>query len=341
MGVKPGIEKRAEKLREAGVDYWFDPMTHALQMPGVGDYRYYSGYSLWGGPQGDITDPAYRDEHIRRVFHMQKTLEAPLLAPTVLLHTGLSNTSSLALELSRNCRDLGEAVTLSIAGSGSFWASKSDLDAHIGSLVALEPAGWFITFTHPGEDLPPSFTAEEIAGVCRTVRALSEYAQVYVSHGDFAALPAVAAGAYAVGTGWDKRQRMSRYGDYGARESGGQARWYARPTLKGLLGTLSVNEGALLLAQAPRLAQSLGGLPAPGPGEAFQHHVAQLQSAVHDLATAGGYEDRYLKLDDMYSGAKAAWALVSSRTGIRNHADKWIDPLQAGLRKYGHSEGWK
>jgi hypothetical protein len=339
-GNKPGVVKRAEELRDANVGYWFDPMTHALQMPGVGDFRYYAEFDLWGGPRGDVTDAAYRDEHVNRVFRIQKELKAPLLAPTLLLHTGLSNVSALALDLARASHNTAPEAAFAIAGSGSFWSSGTDLDAHVGSLLSLQPQGWFLTFTHPGGDLPPAFTAAEIAGVCRTVRALSEYAPVYISHGDIAALPAVAAGAFAVGSGWDKRQRISRYGDYEVRVASGQASWYVRPTFRGLMATLTVNEGALLQAQDSKLATALGGLPAPGAKEAFLHHVRELAHMVNTVASAADYEAKFRRLDAMYTTASTAWANYARVTGSRNNSDRWIVPLQAGLREYGRSEGW-
>lgn len=57
-GNKPGIANRVDEFRAAGVSYWFDATTHALQMPGVGDFRYYADYNLWGGPVGDLTQDA-------------------------------------------------------------------------------------------------------------------------------------------------------------------------------------------------------------------------------------------------------------------------------------------
>ena len=267
-GVKPGIVERAREFKDLSIPCWFDPMTHALQMPGVGDFRYYSEFDLWGGPRGDLTDGFYRTEHVRRVFNMQTALASPHIAPTLLLHAGLSNDSTLALQLARASVEQDPATVLSIAGSGSFWASVKDLDSHIGGLAVLRPAGWSLTFTRPSNGLPPDVTADEVFGLCRTVRALSEYAPVYVSHGDLAALPAVAAGAYAVGTGWDKRQRSVSYSDYVLRTEG-IGKWYIRPTLIGLLGTLSGAESALLETQAPELADWLGGTPTPGAKEAY------------------------------------------------------------------------
>ncbi|HEY3547828.1 MAG TPA: hypothetical protein VGK17_17285 [Propionicimonas sp.] len=342
-GNKPGIANRVDEFKRAGVPYWFDVITHALQMPGVGDFRYYAEYSLWGGPIGDLTQDAYRREHVRRVFKHQRDLAAPYLAPAPLLPSGLNNISTLALDTARVALELEPTAQLTIAGVGTFWSDGRDLDAHVGALAALAPSGWFVSFAQPDSDLPPKLTADEVFGVCRTVRALSEYAPVHISHGDLAALPAVAAGATTVGTGWDKRQRVLAYTDYSARPpSTGVASWYERPTLLELLGTLTKSEGALLAQQAPALATHLGGLPTvPGPKPSFLHHVAQLDAAVRRVqGTNASYKQRCDELDAMYSAASANWAALRAATGMPDRSGTWIAPYQQGLRMYAQSEGW-
>ena len=342
-GNKPGIANRIDEFKTAGVPYWFDSTTHALQMPGVGDFRYYAEYNLWGGPVGDLTQDTYRREHARRVFKRQGELGAPYLAPAPLLPSGLNNVSTLALEMAKVALELQPTARLTIAGVGTFWSDGRDLDAHVGALAALDPSGWFISFVQPDNGLPPKLTADEVFGICRTVRALSEYAPVHVSHGDFAALPAVAAGATTVGTGWDKRQRVVSYTDYAARTEGaGIASWYERPTLLGLLGTLEKADGALLAQQAPALAAALGGVSTvPGPKSSFLHHVAQLDAAVRRIQDAGSsYKQRYDELDAMYSSASTDWAAVRAATGMRDRSGIWVTPYQQGLRMYAQSEGW-
>lgn len=342
-GNKPGIANRVDEFRRARVPYWFDATTHALQMPGVGDFRYYVEYSLWGGPIGDLTQDAYRREHVRRVFKQQHDLGAPYLAPAPLLPSGLNNISTLALDTARVSLELQPTAHLTIAGVGTFWSDGRDLDAHVGALAALAPPGWFLSFAQPDNDLPPKLTADEVFGICRTVRALSEYAPVHISQGDFAALPAVAAGATTVGTGWDKRQRVLSYTDYSARPpSTGVASWYERPTLLGLLGTLAKGEGALLAQQAPALATLLGGLPTvPGPKSSFLHHVAQLDTAVRTIqGTNASHKERYEQLDAMYSAASANWVALRAATGTPDRSGIWVTPYQQGLRMYARSEGW-
>lgn len=345
-GPKPGIRERVDEIRRAGVAYWFDPTTHALQMPGVGDWRYYQQFNLWGGPPGDLTTDSLRREHIRRAFRVQDEVGAPHLAPAPLLQSGLSNMSTLAFDTARTALELAADTRLTIAGTSTFWSDGADLDAHIGALAALQPPGWFISFVQPDNELPPALTADEVHGVARTVRALSEYAPVHVSHGDFAALPAVAAGATTIGTGWDKRQRVVAYTDYAARPMpqpgdtpmGG---WYTRPTLLGLLGSLENRDGELLGRQDPALTTALGGLPTtPGAKGAYLHHVAQLNIAIERIQAIVDDESRYRALDADYTAASRNWAAVRASTGIRDQSDKWIAPLQQGLRMYARGEGW-
>lgn len=342
-GKKPSIANIAEKLRGAGVSFWFDATTQALQMPGVGDYRYYDEYNLWGGPRGDLSQHPYRRGHVERVFQRQRELGAPYLAPTLLLPSGLNNLSTLALETAKTALDLQPATWLTISGIGTLWGDGRDLDAHIGAMSALCPEGWFVSLVQPQSELPPRLTAEEVFGICRTVRALSEYAPVHISHGDFAALPAVAAGATSVGTGWDKRQRVVSYKDYGPRsEKPGSAQWYKHPAFLGLLGTLPVKEGELMEQQAPALTNRLGGLPTPPEAKYYYlKHASQLNAAVQQIKGAGAdFKKRFDELDDMYSKATRNWKAVQVSTGIPDRSTLWIEPYHEGLRLYAKSEGW-
>ncbi len=346
QGFKRGYPIRTGEFHDYGIAHWFDATTHALGMPGVGDYRFYREFDLWGGSEGDLSTDVARRDHVRRVFRVQDEVHAPHLAPAPLLAAGLTSLSANALDTARVALEMHSDTWLTIAGTASFWSDGTDLDAHVGALAALQPAGWFISFIQPDSELPPKLTADEVFGIARTVRALSEHAQVHVSHGDFAALAAVAAGAHSVGTGWDKRQRVVAYNDYAARavptpgqEQGGG--WLERPTLLGLLGSLSKNDGALLGRQDAALATRLGGLPTvPGAKAGYLHHAAILNSAVAAVQGAGGYEDRFRTLDAMYTRAATGWAAIQTSTGIRDLSARWVDPFQQGLRLYAVSEGW-
>jgi hypothetical protein len=336
-----GTREMAALLHDTGIEVWFDPSTHALQMAGVGDFRYYDEYDLWGGPRGDLATPAAREDHQRLVFDIQDRLGACHLAPTILLHHGESDTSQHALDLARVAVDLDPGAWLSVAGTAPFWASGAALDAHIGALAQLQPAGWFLTVARPLSTLPVEASVEEVHGLCRSTRALSEYAPVHISHGDLAALPAVAAGATRVGTGWDQRQRICAFSNYSARdpnaEGGG---WYERPTLVGLLGSLKTNEAAVLATQDAARATRLGPLPPPGPKEAFLHHLAVLNDIVARLVAQPDHERRYRVLATAYAAAAAEWPTVADITGSPLGAADWITVLANGLGQYAQGEGW-
>lgn len=340
-GKKPGIRERAQELGGDGVAVWFDATTHALQMGGVGDFRYYDEFDLWGGPRGDLSTHANRDDHIRKVFDVQDVIGAPHLAPTVLLHTGLSDTSVLALDLARQAVDRDPGCWITIAGTNPFWASGSALDAHIGALAPLEPSGWFVAIARPLSTIPVAATSDETFGLCRTVRALADDAPVHVSHGDVAALPAVAVGAATVGTGWDKRQRVLSFVDYEPRVTGSTGGgWYERATVRGLIGSLSTSEANVLQSRDSVLAARLGGLPAPGPKEAYIHHIGCLAALVNDIAGQPTFEDRYRRLNNLYAGARTEWSTVQRLATSDTSAADWIDPLASGLLAYGAEEGW-
>ncbi len=340
-GKKPGIARRIATLVGNNVPVWFDPMTHVLQMTGVGDFRFYDEYDLWAGARGDLSSPALLEEHVGKVFAVQDELHCPHLGPTVLLHSALGNDSVMALELAREAVRRDPATHITVAGTSSFWSGGTDLDAHIGALDSLAPGGWSLAVIRPTTGLPVPAQAEEVHGLCRTTRALSESAHVHISHGDLAALPAVAAGAHTIGTGWDQRQRVSSFGDYGPRDpdaTGGG--WYQRPTLRGLLGSLTANEATRLDTRNSALTRRLGGLPAPGPRETFDHHVEVLATLVTALQNETDEKQRCSDLRQLYVDAAAAWPPVQTITGCAAGATEWLSALSGGLDLYATTEGW-
>lgn len=337
-----GAEDVATMLKDAKAEVWFDATTHALQMAGVGDFRWYDDYDLWAGARGDLSTAVSREEHVRRVFELQDLLGALHLGPTILLHHGESAQSQQALDLAQAAIDRDPRCHLSIAGTGPFWSSASALDAHIGALAQLSPAGWSLSVVRPILALPVEVNAGEVEGLCRTTRALSEYAPVHVSHGDLAALPAIAAGASSVGSGWDQRQRVCAFGNYGARDpnAGGGGSWYERPTFRELLGSVTPGEAAVVERRDAALYSRLGPPPAPGAKEAYLHHLAVLNGAVAAIVGQVSYERRYRALGAMYVAARSEWPRIETLTSTRAGGSAWIDDLAAGLASYGIAEGW-
>jgi len=339
-GYKQSAQETVDRLKAEGAEVWFDPETHALQMPAVGDFRYYDDWPLWDGPRGQLTSHAEMRGHVERVFGEQDGLGVPHLAPTVLLHSAQSPASRQALDLARVAVEVDSACRLAIAGDSAFWSSGLTLDAHVGGLAQLEGGGWWLTVVRNFNVLPVPAMPEEVHGVCRTVRAFSEDGTVHVSHGDLAGLPAIAASATTLGTGWDPRQRVSCYGSYEARAPGDGGQWFSQATLEGLLSLMSRADASLLEQRDPTLSNRLlpGTVP-PGANEAFIHHVDVLSRVVADLR-GRAHRDAYQALADRYNAAQADWLSVAAAIGSRSRADTWISPLHDGLHRYGQTEGF-
>lgn len=346
---KPGLQATVARLRDAGLTVYVDPTSHVMQMPGMGDVRYYDDYGLWGGVRGDISTAANRREHIQRVFDLQDRVGVPRIAPTALLHAPTSATSVQALDLARQAADIcshdGMKFYQSVAGSTAFWSGAS-LDAHVGALAQVEAAGWFLVDVHATNALPVPAQPAEITGLCRTARALAELrspALVHVSHGDYAALPLVAAGATSVGTGSDTRQRVCAYTSYTPRdpEPGGGG-WFQRPTLGHLCGFLPRQEAEVVESRDGALAAAI----TPGPLHpdqvqlAFDHHLRCLGGAVGEIIAAGGPRERFRELVRIYDGALDAWARVQQHVNPSSGPEAWIRPFREGLLAYGQAEGW-
>jgi hypothetical protein len=338
------VQTVAERIKRKGGEVWFDPGTHVLQMPHAGDFRYYSEWDLWDGTPGDLTTAVSKDSHVKKVFAVQSTLGAPLLAPTVLLHSSQSSASMQAFEIAQAAKSAanGGDFWLSVAGDSHFWSSQRDLDAHIGLLDQLEPTGWLLSVARPISSVPVSAEGDEVAGLMRTTFALKESARVAIGHGDLAGLAAVAAGAETVGSGWDVRQRVLAFPDFVQRPDNGQSggSWYVRPTLEILLGNLTPNEYSVLQNQQPVLADRLyTGTHFAGPQNAFKQH-AQVLTSVIDGFSAHDIRSRIDILRESYLSAIAEWPRVQRITGSATASDQWIAPLLIGLDKFAADEGW-
>lgn len=337
---KQSGHKTAERLREGNAEVWFDAATHVLQMPNVGDFRYYDDWDLWPGTKGMLETEGDQRDHIQRVFAIQDALQAPHLAPTILLHSPQSSTSQRALRMAEIATADDRDCHITIAGDSAFWAGGNALDAHIGGLAQVEAAGWFLVVTRNIAVLPVPAAEEEVHGLCRTARALSEDGPVHVSHGDLAGLPAIVAGASSLGTGWDPRQRVSAYASYVQRTAGGDGgQWFAKRTLQGLLSLLGRAETQLLATQNAALTTRLlpGTLP-PGTVEGWDHHASVLASLVNGLQPNGAAA--YEALRDLYVSARTDWGRVASTIGCASEANAWLSELELGLGRLASTEGW-
>jgi hypothetical protein len=339
---KQGAQQTVERIHDAGGQVWLDATTHALQMPSVGDFRYYDQWDFWGGEAGDLSSRPMLSDHVARVFEVQSGLGVSHLAPTLLLHHPESTTSERALELAQIAMELDPTAYISIAGDSAFWAAGEALDAHVGALAQLEPPGWFVTIARAIPVLPASVYADEVFGLCRTARSLSEESTFHVSHGDLAGLPAVAAGATSVGTGWDPRQRVCSYANYMEREeTNGGGAWLTRVTFEGLLSVLVRQEAELLMSQDNGRATRLlpGGLPPAGPEEAFLWHATTLSRVVRELVALDN-EAAFRSLLVRYEEAQDEWPIVAALTHTASAGDAWIRPVREGLELYGREESF-
>jgi hypothetical protein len=338
---KQAASQMVQRLQAGGVEVWLDPETHALQMPAVGDFRYYDGWPLWGATRGALNSDAEMRDHVERVFAAQDALDVPHLAPTILLQSPRSEASVRALTLARIAIDLDPDARLAISGDTTFWSAGTALDAHVGALAQLEAPSWSLSVARQFTVLPVAATDEEIHGLCRTARALSEDAVVHISHGDLAGLPAVAAGAQTVGTGWDPRQRVLAYASYEARTSGGDGgSWFQQSTLEGLLSLLVRGEAQALYAQDQALAtRLLPGTVPPGATEAFLHHVAVLNRVVTAL-NAADYAAAHADLSARYTAAVGDWDAVAQALSTASRANGWLSAVANGLQAYGSTEGF-
>lgn len=339
-GYKRAARETVKRLQDSGAEVWFDPETHALQMPAVGDYRYYDGWPLWGGPRGQLANDAEMTAHVESVFDVQDDLGLAHLAPTILLHSPQSATSQQALRLAEIAIGIDPNCRVSIAGDAAFWANGSSLDSHVGALAQLEPGGWWVTVVRNFTVLPVQAIPEEVHGLCRTARALGDHGIVHISHGDLAGLPGIAAGATSLGTGWDPRQRVAAYESYEARAGGEGGQWFQQVTHDGLLSLLPRANAQTLATQDPALsARLLPGVYTPGAKESFLHHVEVL-GAITAALTQADHQHAYSALMTRYTTAVTDWASAASAVGIPTRSDAWIDPFFNGLQLYGLTEGY-
>jgi hypothetical protein len=341
-GYKVDAVQTIGRIRDAGGEPWFDPQTHALQMPHVGDFRYYDEWQLWQSQRNDLTTEAAQRTHAERVFEIQAGLEVPLLSPTILLSSPSGLLAQLSADLAAVARSAGgERVWISIAGDAQFWASGIELDALVGRLDQLQPAGWYLTVARPTSAIPVGVDPREVFGLARTALALSSDRPVVIGHGDLSALPAFAAGASAIGSGWDVRQRVLGYSDYVERASEDtQGRWFARPTMEGLLGVIPRSVYEVVHNESQAFANSITpGRVGERPEEAFAHHARTLTGFMRQLNPLGPKE-RVGELLSWYRSAEANWGRVAAITGATIGSRQWVDPFAAGLQLLQDEEGW-
>lgn len=339
---RPSAAHCVEVIHEAGGEAFFDPTTHGALVPGANSFEYYDRWSLWpGATRGALDDDAVR-AHVERAIAIQRELGVTPIAPTLRLDSPSAAGASTTLQMAQQALRLDERCYVAVAGSARFWASGVDLDAHIGALAGLRPAGWIITATRETMQYPwPGLDADEVEGICRSVHSASlRGSRVICGHGDFAGLPAVAAGADYVGTGWDVRHRV--WSEDMFRDSPGVRTPSQRIAHRGLLASLKRPEAERLLAGDRPLSERLvpGAIPV-SQNPQWRHHVGSVRDVVDRVVGAGSRQQRVEELRTIYQEAQADFAAASSHAHpMEAGYDRWIEPLSEGLEQYAAIEGW-
>lgn len=331
-----------ERVRARGGEVILDATTHGVTLPGANNWTNYNTWDLWSGPRGDLTNKGYRESHLNSVFARQRTLGVQHLVPTVALDSPIGAEAEIALALADEGAAIQPGAWQSLAGRRGFWLSP-DLDNYVGAMQQMRAPVWFITLVRDHADYPPDMTeAAQTAAFCRTVDSLSRRSRVVVCHADLFGLPAIAAGATGLGTGWHTKQRVCSPATFQINDPDQirrAATWY---TYLGLVARLHSNESRTLTTQNPARARALYSGPISSLGQDIRlHHLDVIQTLI---ATVGGlsttkekvsalrriYETAAAELDDLARLYSRAFAV--QRAG---HLDGSLD----GLREYASAEG--
>jgi hypothetical protein len=335
-------EAFSKRVRDQGGSVVVDATTHGVSLPGTNNWANYNTWDFWRGPRGDLSTAEYRKAHVEATFIRQDELGVQRLTPTVALDNPIGADADVALALADEGKAADPQAWQSLAGRRGFWLS-ADLDNYIGAIQQLRSPVWFLTLIRDNSDYPPDMTeAAQTAAFCRTVDSLSRRSRVVVCHADLFGLPAVAAGASSIGTGWHTKQRLCSPATFQSNDPEQvrrQAKWF---TYLGLVARLHNNESQILVAQdAARAASLYSGRVADVGRDMRLHHLSVVQSLV---ATVSGwpskrekvaalrsiYEDASSELDDL--AKKYSRVFTSQRVAH-------IDGSFEGLQAYAMAEG--
>ncbi|MCA9624620.1 MAG: hypothetical protein KC731_36605 [Myxococcales bacterium] len=314
----------------------FDPTTHALH-PGSNHFQYYDTWNLWPGPIGVAGGTG--DEHVRRCLAAQAQLGVRSIVPAPAVRNAIDPEAHLALAMMGAGLRLDAGAIVTVCGTASFWESGPALDAYIGSVAQLRPSEVFVSILQSQDEYPARLRPACIFGVCRSAHALALRSKVTLCHGDFAGLPAVAAGVSTLGTGWDLGQR--RLTSSLSVKVRSERRNSQRCTYQGLLASLKGSEVQRLEVRSPSLSHQLvpGAVPADMV-ELWKHHIATLHR-IHGIIMSGG--NRAVQVATLRSLYAMATTNFGSVKGVARplEADelRWIGPFSAGLEAYAASEG--
>lgn len=342
----PSASDLAKAVRDVNGEVLLDPMTHALFLPGSNKLDFYDSWELWGPAGTTLEGTAAQLVHVERIFERQSQIGAPNLAPTLQLQSQVSPDAYRALEIARVARGLDKDCWQSLVGTRAFWASGPHLDAYVGSLAALRAPVWVVTVANElvAGQVPDLTDTAAFAGLCRTVHSLSLRSRVIVSFADFAGLPAVAAGADTVGSGWDRGQRTFDPLAFRTNSDDGPRIPAAYVTQGGLNSVLRRDTAEAIerwdSASAVRIR---GGTMPPSDNAERMHHLQQLRAAV--LQVNGGGRARQARVNELRSRYQSAVtdfdALIAGLPRIVRDSDKeaWTSNPASILEAYAASEG--
>ena len=341
----PSAADVASAVRSSGGEVIFDPMTHARFLPGCNKFDFYDSWDLWGPGTPGLDTAAARVAHIERVFQRQDSLQAPHLAPTLQLTSAVTAGANHALLTARIARGIDGDSWQSLAGTRAFWRSGAHLDAHVGSLVALRAPVWVLTVANEiVVDLVPDLTdLEAFDGLCRTVHSLSLRSRVIIAHADFAGLPAVAAGADTLGSGWDRGQRTFDPLSFHVDSDPG-IRIPASYVTQGGLHSILRRDAAQAIEKwnAARALVIRGGPMPRSDAEERMHHLGRLREVVLSIDGAPTRADRVAELRARYAASASDYddLIAALRPTVRQRdKEAWNLRPSEVLERYAAGEG--
>lgn len=335
-----GARDLIDRVTDAGGEVLFDPTTHGALLPSTSRWASYDTWDLWDGPRSDLSTQARLRGHVLRTLEVQLDLGLPPVAPALALASAVGLDADRSLEMATTARSQGNEVHLAIVGSGAFWSQGHLLDDYVGQIAQLRPAGVFFSVIRPDLDYPPQAMPAEITGLCRSVDSLSRRCDVIVQCSDLFGLPALAAGASAIGSGWDLRQRMLapvafQHGTTTRRTS-------HRVTHAGLYGVLKRPEAELLLRNDRALSVRLVPGAVPGNGNPlWERHLGVLALEASSIQALPDRRAKATWLLGRYTSALADFARVDVLARpLAAGSARWLSAVKTGLEGYMAGEGW-
>lgn len=341
----PSASEVGQAVRGVGGEVIFDAMTHAFFLPGTNKCDFYDAWELWGPSGASLNDAPSRLAHVERVFDRQTQIGAPHLAPTLQLPSPQAPEAYVARDVARLARGLDKDCWQSLVGTRAFWSSGPQLDAYIGSLAALRAPVWVLTVANElvVDHVPDLTDTPAFAGLCRTVHSLSLRSRVIVSQADLAGLPAVAAGADTLGSGWDRAQRTFDPLAFRVDSDPGIRIPASYVTQGGLNSVLRRDTAEAIERWDAGRARIIRGGPMPPSDQAQRlHHLRQLRTAVQQVDSAPTRQDRVDALRGRYATASAEYDdLIADLRPVVRERDKaaWATNPSDALEAYAASEG--